>query len=155
MIAIAGSRGGGGWPDGGATGGVASASTKSRPSAIRAPSTANRFGVVAATRICSGSAASPPIGVRPAGVMPAKASNDVVCCRRSRKSGGENGQSGTLRARSSPHTRTSRGASTYGSGRSSTVLTTLKIAEQAAMPRPIVRIATAMKPGLLRSVLAA
>src|SRR5262249_21185020 len=68
------------------------------------------------------------------------------CCCRSRRSGGANGQSCTFRARSSPHTITSRRASAYGSGRSSTALTTLKIAVQAPMPSAIVIVATAVKP---------
>ena len=62
----------------------------------------------------------------------------VDCCRRSRKSGGENGQSLTLRVRSSPHTSPGAARSAYGSGRSSTALTTLKIAVQAPMPSAIV-----------------
>jgi hypothetical protein len=56
-----------------------------------------------------------------------------------------------LRARSSDQTSTSRSGSAYGSGRSSTALTTLKMAVQAPMPSAIVTIATAAKPRFLRS----
>src|SRR3954471_18120445 len=45
---------------------------------------------------------------------------------------------------------TRRPESCSGSGRSSSALTTLKIAVFAPMPRPSVRTATTVKPGLLR-----
>ena len=74
---------------------------------------------------------------------------------RSRKSGGENVQSLTFRARSSPHTMTRRDASAYGSGRSRTAFTTLKIAVQAPMPSAIVIVATVAKPRFSSSPLTA
>ena len=46
-----------------------------------------------------------------------------------------------------PHTVTSRSACAYGSGRSSTALTTLNIAVLAPMPIASVRMATIAKPG--------
>src|ERR1041384_4204857 len=47
---------------------------------------------------------------------------------------------------------TRRSGSRNGSGRNSTVSTTLKIAALAPMPRPMVNTATAAKPGFLRRV---
>jgi hypothetical protein len=53
----------------------------------------------------------------------------------------------------STHRFAMRSGSRYdGSGRSSTPLTTVKIVVVAPMPSPSVRIATAAKPGLRRSV---
>ena len=95
--------------------GVPSSSTKSRPTSMRAPSTRKRLGVAPPTRICSGSPPGAASGTRPAGIIPAMSSKTSVdCCCRSRRSGGENGQSLTLRARSSPQISTSRCASAYG-----------------------------------------
>jgi hypothetical protein len=48
--------------------------------------------------------------------------------------------------------RTRRSASVYGSGRSSTALTTLKMAVLAPMPRARVRTATIANPGARTSV---
>jgi hypothetical protein len=151
MIAIAGSRGGGAWPGCTCACGVASSSMKSRPIRMRAPRSLKRFGVAAPTRICSGSPPLSAIVARLAGTMPAMSSKTLVdCCVRSRKSGGAKGQSFTFRARSSPHSRTSRCASVYGSGRSRTAFTTLKIAVHAPMPSAIVIVATAANARFLR-----
>ena len=92
---------------------------------------------------------------RPGSSRRSRRTTSVDCCCRSRRSGGENGQSFTLRARSSPQISTSRCALAYGSGRSSTALTTLKIAVQAPMPSAIVTVATVAKPRFLRSPRAA
>ena len=83
----------------------------------------------------------------------ARPSNVVDCARKSAKSGFENGQSRTLRARSSPQTIISRSASAYGSGRSKTAFTTLKMAVVAPIPRPSVSATVTENPGRLRSVL--
>jgi hypothetical protein len=61
----------------------------------------------------------------------------------------------TLRARSSPQTSTRRCASAYGSGRSNTALTTLKIAVHAPMPSAMVTVATSAKPAFFRRLRAA
>ena len=61
----------------------------------------------------------------------------------------------TLRARMSVSIIARRSGSVYGSGRSSTALTTLKIAVLAPMPRAIVRMAVTVNAGFLRSVRAA
>ena len=50
------------------------------------------------------------------------------------------------------HTRTIRGSSRKGSGRSSTPLTTLKMAVLAAIPRAIVAMAIAVNDGDLHRV---
>src|SRR5438034_11479668 len=69
----------------------------------RAPSSLKKFVVAPATRICSGWPPCSEIGVRLAPNVAARSSNAAVdwSCR-SRKSGGENVQSLTFRARS-PH----------------------------------------------------
>jgi hypothetical protein len=158
MMAMAGSCGGSACPGCccACACGVASSSMKSRPTRIRAPSRRKTFGVAAATRICSGVPVASASGVRPAAVTPAKSSKRFVDWRRrSRKSGGEKGQSFTLRARSSPQTRTRRRASLYGSGRSNTAFTTLKIAVHAPMPSAMVNPATTENPRFFRSPRAA
>jgi hypothetical protein len=108
------------------------------------------FGVAPAPLTCSG---WPPSSVTGAGPVttPAKSSNSVPCCFKSRKSPGENGKFRTFRLRSSPHAITSRSALAYGSGWSSTALTTLKIAVLTPTPNASVNSAVAANAGFLRS----
>ena len=65
-------------------------------------------------------------------------SNDRFDRSRSRMSG------------SDPRVTTRRSASAYGSGRSSTAFTTLKMAVVAPIPSASVSTATSVKPGVLR-----
>ena len=109
------------------------------------------FGVTPATRIMRASPRSSNIGCWNV-VNPATSSNALTVVRRSAKSAGAMGKSRTFRADRSPVTNASRSLFSYGSGWSSTVLMTLKIAVVAPMPRAIVTSAVTEKTGDLISV---
>ncbi len=145
---LAGSNGSGlpSGPFGGGGGGAASASTKLRPKAMRVPSNVKKFGVTPATAICSGLASSPTNG--PGNVkIPAIDWNAVARSRRSGQSPGMIGKSTTFRVRMSDLISASRFGCAYGSGRSSTAFTTLKIAVVAPVPSAIVMTAVRVNAG--------
>ena len=77
-------------------------------------------------------------------------SNTVFLACQSARLGSEIAMRGTSRVDSDRNTR--RSGSAYGSGRSSTVLITEKIAVLAPMPRARVRAATIVKAGSLRNM---
>src|SRR5439155_7684992 len=74
-------------------------------------------------------------------------SNDALCRCQSSTFNPELRESVTSRLGLTEAIRTSRSGSRYGSGRSKTALTTLKIAVFAPMPSASVSTATAVKPG--------
>src|SRR5437016_6108390 len=76
-------------------------------------------------------------------------SNDALCRCQSSTFNPELRESVTSRLGLTEAIRTSRSGSRYGRGRSSTALTTLKIAVFAPMPSASVSTATAVKPGFL------
>jgi hypothetical protein len=98
------------------------------------------------------SAWPPPTSVAPRVVKAAVPSKLVLLAFQSSKSGYEATSSATPLCRSVAKINTSRPACGNGNGRSSTALTTLKIAALAPMPRPSVSTATAVKPGALRNM---
>ncbi len=90
-----------------------------------------------------------PFHVAPVELNAAIRSKTAFCCRQSRKVAGATEKRpycGTI-----SWTRTSEPGFGYGNGRSSTPLTTVKIALLAPMPSDKVRIATMVKPGVRRS----
>src|SRR5438034_11846465 len=74
-------------------------------------------------------------------------SNDALCRCQSSTFNPELRESVTPRLGLTEAIRTSRSGSRYGSGRSNTALTTLKMAVFATMPSASVSTATAVKPG--------
>jgi hypothetical protein len=70
----------------------------------------------------------------------------------SRKSAGDTAPSLRLMRGRRSQTITSRSGSANGSGRSSTALTTEKIAELAPMPKASATTATSVKPGFFKSI---
>src|SRR6266513_5015913 len=78
-------------------------------------------------------------------------SNDALCRCQSSTFNPELRESVTPRLGLTEAIRTSRSGSRYGSGRSNTALTTLKMAVFAPMPSASVSTATAVKPGFFRS----
>src|SRR5216683_7690924 len=143
-----------GWgPGGGGAGcGMPSASVKSWPSAILAPTKRKKFVVTTAERTCSGVPSSLGRTLRKV-KTPARSWNaPFVPSRKSMKSSLEKGKSRTLRLRMSLATMTSRSGSLYGRGRNSTALVTLKMAVLAPTPRAMVSAAVSAKIGLFRSV---
>ncbi len=140
----------------GAGSGVPSASVKSLPSATRAPSSLKRFGVVLPKRTCSASPWPPSLTTTMLPVISAATPlKTVERVRRSWKSAGAHGKRATFRLRRSFQTCTSRCGSRYGSGCSSTALTTLKIAAVEPIPSASVAIAVTANAGFLRNVRAA
>jgi hypothetical protein len=115
-----------------------------RPSCASTPSRWNISALVCRTLSCSG--LSCPVIVTFQDCAAATDSNERPCSRQSRKFAGATG------FQPSCSTVTSRDGSRYGSGRSSTALTTEKIAVFAPMPSASVSTATAVKPGFLRIV---
>jgi hypothetical protein len=78
-------------------------------------------------------------------LMPAIAVTDVSCSRKSINRAGDSGSRGNDAL--DDHKNTSRSGFGYASGRSRTLLMTLKIAVFAPMPHASVRIATAVNAG--------
>src|SRR6266566_1722579 len=147
-----GAAGAPGWATGGAGCGNPSASEKSRPSAILAPTKRKKFVVTTAERTCSGVPSSLNRMLRKVNT-PARSRNaSFVPSRKSMKSSLEKGKSRTLRLRMSLAAMTSRSGSLYGRGRNRTALVTLKMAVLAPTPRAMVSAAVSAKIGLLRSV---
>src|SRR6266566_3839973 len=154
MMGRGGAAGAPGWatPGGGAGCGNPSASEKSRPSTILAPTKRKKFVVTTAERTCPGVPSSWRRMLRKV-KTPARSWNvSFVPSRKSMKSSFEKGQSRTLRLRMSLAAMTSRSGSLYGRGRNRTALVTLKMAVLAPTPRAMVSAAVSAKIGLFRSV---
>ena len=153
MMGRGGAVGTPGWAPGGAGGcGIPSASVKSRPSTILAPTKRKKFVVTTAERTCSGVPSSLSRMLRKV-KTPARSWNaSFVPSRISMKSSLEKGKSRTLRLRKSLAAMTSRSGSLYGRARNRTALVTLKMAVLAPTPRAIVSAAVNAKIGLFRSV---
>ena len=100
-------------------------------------------------RIRSGFA--PPTKLKSLTLTASICSKTLFCFCQSRKLAGEGLKRGTSGSLVS-HNYISLSWSLYGYGRSSTAFTTLKIAVFAPIPNASVSAATAVKPGLLRSV---
>ena len=151
---MGGGGGGGVVSPGARTGGAwrtPSASVKSRPGATAPPSMAKKFGVTNAARIWSDVPSSFTSEMRNE-KKPVIPENWRMFSCMSRRSPGASGKSRTFRLVRSAVISASWPGSLYGSGRSSTALTTLKIAVVAPMPRASVMSAVSVNAGLLRSV---
>jgi hypothetical protein len=124
-----------------------SSTWKPRPSGAATPSVGRRFAVARAPRTTSGSPS--PERLNRVLVSAASPSNDRTPARQSRKSGSEAVSRPIATCR--PQTITRRSGSGYGSGRSSTPLTMLKMAVVAPMPIASVATTAMVNPGLRRS----
>ena len=127
-----------------------SAAVKSRPRTVCAPSIERKFVVTRRPVTCSGS--PPPVIVPvPTSSRPIS-SKDWLCSRQSRKFGADGPSRWIPSLRSVSQTIAVRSEPGKGNERSSTELTTLKIAVLAPMPSPRTSSATSVKPGILRKV---
>ena len=114
------------------------------------PSAGNRFQVTVAPLNRSGSSLSDSVRLRPP--TPASSSNEWVRVFHSRQSGYETDPRSTPLPGRVVYTATSRAGSRNGSGRISTVSTTLNIVLLTPMPSARQTTVRAAKPGLLTSV---
>ncbi len=129
--------------------GRSSAARKPRPRAGGTPSVAKNPAVASAPSIRSGSPSPVKLTLeRVKAVIPA---NERLCARQSTKLGGEALKRGKPRSGLASISSTSRSGSGYGSGAMSTVLTTLKMAVLAPIPRANARSAASERAGLLAS----
>ena len=133
--------------------GSASASVNVRPSAGDAPSTTNMSGVTERPSTRSGT--SPSVITIEDHVYDASPLNDFARSRQSRKFCGLTMFRSNWRPSFFSQTFTSAWESRYGSGRSRTRSTTVRIVAVEPIPRASVATASPVKRGLLRSALPA